>query len=253
MSLDQSLNILLDQLLPCLNAPLNNQQLINCIDLTLLDEHASNDALKRLAHQAVESQTAAICVYPAHLVNIHLDPTISLATVVNFPHGTQSIDACLHQIRTGLTYNAQEIDYVFPYALYLNGKKREAMLHATEIIQFCKLEGLKTKIIVETGAFPLLEPLYELASELLLLGCDFLKTSTGTINQGASYSAVMTLLSAIKESTISCGIKVSGGIRTPVQARNYANLAQLMLNKPIDKAWFRIGASSLLESLQKNN
>ena len=79
----------------------------------------------------------------------------------------------------------------------------------------------------------------------------FLKTCTGKIPQGASLSALFTMLSAIKDSGKTCGIKVSGGVKTPRQAFNYAKLAELMMAKKIDKSWFRIGASSLLNELLK--
>ena len=84
----------------------------------------------------------------------------------------------------------------------------------------------------------------------LSLDCIFLKTSTGTTNQGATLPTLFTLLTAIKESKKLCGLKVSGGIKTAQQAFDFAQLAQLVLDKKIHKEWFRIGASTLLNKLK---
>ena len=94
--------------------------------------------------------------------------------------------------------------------------------------------------------------IYQLCIELLTSQCDFLKTSTGKIPQGASLPAVFAILSAIKDSGKTCGIKISGGIKNPQQARNFAYLAELIMQKKISKDWFRIGASNLLGELLNN-
>ncbi len=90
-----------------------------------------------------------------------------------------------------------------------------------------------------------------LSSEIIALGGRFLKTSTGKTPQGATLAAVFAIVSAVMDSTYasSCGIKVSGGIKTPLQAQQYAQLAELLMGKAIHKDWFRIGASTLLEKL----
>jgi deoxyribose-phosphate aldolase len=67
--------------------------------------------------------------------------------------------------------------------------------------------------------------------------------------QTCALPILFTLLCAIKDSKTSCGIKVSGGIKTPAQAKSYATLAQWVLKQKINKDWFRIGASSLLDEL----
>ncbi len=100
---------------------------------------------------------------------------------------------------------------------------------------------------------PSLEFIYDLSTEIINKGCDFLKTSTGKIAQGATPSAAFAMLKAIKESKTSCGLKVSGGIKQPEQAFIYMALASHLLDRDLDKSWFRIGASSLLDVLEERN
>lgn len=230
---------------------IRDEQLVQCIDLTLLDKKASKEALGALNHLANTQQVAAVCVFPHALASFKLQNSVKLATVTNFPQGNEDIALCLEQIKHAMCYKVQEIDYVLPYTSYLAGKKQQAIHHAAHIVQFCKEYDLTLKVILETGAFSAIEMLYDVANELIELDIDFLKTSTGAIAQGASLTSVFTLLSAIKNSGKKIGLKVSGGIKIPQQARNYAYLAQLILNQPLSNDWFRIGASSLLEQLIK--
>lgn len=249
MSINNHLNEVLRDFLAKPSEMISNQQLISCIDLTLLNEQASLDDLTTLNHLANQHHVAAVCVFPKDLAHFTLSANIDLATVINFPQANQTTDNCIAQIDFSVKNGAKEIDYVVPYTNYLNGKKQQALEHAAAIAGYCKEQNLRLKVILETGAFSNLVTLHELGLELLALDIDFLKTSTGKIPQSASLSAVFTLLSAIKDSGKNCGIKVSGGVKTIEQAKSYAYLSHYFMNKTIDKSWFRIGASSLLEEL----
>lgn len=251
MKLESSLNKVLETLLSNQSTTsITAEQLIHVIDLTLLNEEASPASLEQLNENARCNEVAAVCVYSKHLPEFQQLKTIQLATVINFPHGNEELTVSCKAIEQAATLGATEIDYVFPYQLYLAGKKDAALHQAQELIKLCKQHRLTAKIILETGAFPGLELIYEVSKSLIESGCDFLKTSTGKIAQGASLPAVFTLLSAIKDTNAACGIKVSGGVKTPTQAFNYAKLAELMMDKTINKHWFRLGASSLLAELR---
>lgn len=250
MSIESNLNDILNLLLNSQSySSITAEQLIRCIDLTLLDEDTSIESLAQLNKAAQQNQVAAVCVFSKHLAEFHQLNVIQLATVINFPQGDEALDVSLDTIDEALQSGANEIDYVLPYQMYLEGKKQEALNQCQAIISSCKKHHLTLKIILETGVFPEMYSIYEVSKDLIELGCDFLKTSTGKIAQGASLPAVFAILSAIKDSNRPCGLKISGGIKTPLQATNYAQLAELMINKKIDKTWFRIGASSLLNEL----
>ncbi len=249
MSLEAHLNKTLEQLLSSESKPLvTAEQLIHSIDLTLLDENASIESLSELNDKAQLNKVAAVCVYSQHL---SLFPTLNRVTVINFPQGNEDLLNSLNAIDKALELGVNEIDYVLPYQLYLDGKEQEALHRCRAIIRSCKNYNLTLKIILETGAFSQMQSVYEVSKQLSGEGCDFIKTSTGKTPQGASLSAVFAILSALKDSGTNCGLKVSGGVKTPLQAYHYARLAELMLNQSIDKSWFRIGASSLLDELTK--
>lgn len=252
MTLSAHLSELLELLLSGQNIlSISAEQIIPCVDLTLLDEHANLERLSKLKQDAHLNQVAAVCIYSKHLPLFQQLNSVQLATVINFPQGNECLAVVLKTIDNAIQLGANEIDYVFPYKRYLSGQKEEALSEGQAVINACKAKHLTLKIILESGTFPELQTLYELSQHLIALGCNFLKTSTGKIPQGASLSAVFTMLSAIKDMEMPCGIKISGGIKTPQQAFHYAKLAELIMNKTIDKSWFRIGASSLLNELKR--
>lgn len=229
--------------LPC-------QRIISMIDLTLLDTQATSDDITHLSHTANQYQVAAICVFPNHLNFISPENTVKCATVVNFPTGNEPPQRVINTLKHTIKHQKiDEIDYVFPYQIYLAGNKKAALANCNEIYQFCKEHKLILKVILETGALPSNEVIYEMSTAILQNGCEFLKTSTGKIARGATLPAVFSMLSAIVDSNIRCGIKVSGGIKTKEQALNYMQLTQHMTGQPLDKHCFRLGASSLLNEL----
>lgn len=246
MSLDVQFTEILEQLL----APkCSSAQLIHCIDLTLLDDKATSKALSSVYTKALKNNVAAVCVHAQHLIKFNQINSPFLATVINFPHGNTLANTNLLDLGEAQQLGANEIDFVFPYTSYLQGNEQQVFTECQAISDYCKNNHLTLKIILETGAFPNTDSIYQVSKKLIAIGCDFLKTSTGKIAQGASLPAAFAILSAIKDMNVNCGIKVSGGIKTPIQAKQYAALAELMLKKPIDKSWFRIGASSLLDAL----
>ncbi|WP_298622287.1 deoxyribose-phosphate aldolase [uncultured Legionella sp.] len=251
MTFETNLTTILEQLLsyPSIDA-VSKEQLIPTLDLTLLESDASDESLALLNNRAKAHRVAAVCIFPQYLPYFHRSSILHVATVVNFPHGANELIQSLTEIDNAIQSGANEIDFVFPYQIYLGGEKQKALNQCDVVIQACKKHEVTIKIIIETGAFSDIEKIYHISNELIAIGCDFIKTSTGKIPQGASLPAVFAILSALKEHPdTTCGIKISGGVKTTKQAQDYAHLAELMLGKKINKQWFRIGASSLLNEL----
>lgn len=229
------------------------QDVISVIDLTLLDELATAEQLHELASKAQQYSVAALCILPKHLSDISSEISVKKATVANFPTGAQPHEQVLQNIKNiATTLHVHEIDYVFNYQAYLAGEQNLALSYCKEAYQVCKEHNLIFKVILETGALPSNDSIYEISRSILDHGCDFLKTSTGKIATGATIPAAFSMLAAIVDSGVNCGIKVSGGIKTPEQALCYMQLARQMFNHELNSKCFRIGASSLLGELIKN-
>lgn len=240
--LHQTLEMLAKSALPVTT----QEQLISLIDYTCLNLDASIEDIKSLYATASELNVAAICIYPKHLDIIPPQLPIIRATVVNFPAGDEPLTHVLEAMeRIKHDHHVHEIDYVFPYQTYLSGNQTQALSHCKTVAQHCKQLDLTFKVILETGAFSSLNMIYDLSLAVIQTGCDFIKTSTGKISQGASIPAAYAMLSAIQDSHTTCGLKLSGGIKTIEQARAYVQLAEFMLNKAPNASWLRLGTSSI--------
>ncbi len=226
-------------------------EILPLLDLTSLNEFDTEQSIAELCQKALTSSgmVAAVCIFPRFVKFAKkqlASVPIKIATVVNFPHGTDSLETVQTIIRTAIIDGADEIDVVFPYLDYLNGDQVKPF----EFVRACKKtvgEKIILKVILETGA--LIDPLViaDVSHNVCLAGADFLKTSTGKISVGATLDAARIMLEAIKKFPRAIGVKVSGGIRTPEQAKQYIELAKQIMGEPwVTPAHFRIGTSRLI-------
>lgn len=225
--------------------------LLPLIDLTSLNDSDTSNTIEVLCQQAIRGSVAAVCVYPRFVKlakELLHGSHIKIATVANFPLGTDSLESVSEVISKALEEGADEIDVVFPYRDYLAGRSSKAC----QLIEKCKfLCGYNLlKVILETGALKDPDLIARVSREMILSGADFLKTSTGKIEIGATVEAADKMLQAIKDSKLQVGFKVSGGIRTINQAEPYLELVRNILGEEwLAPRTFRIGASKLIEQL----
>jgi deoxyribose-phosphate aldolase len=225
------------------------------MDLTSLGEDDDEASTKRLCVKAIgrAGSVAAVCVWPklAKVARSLLPEGFKVAAVANFPSGAQSLESVLEEIKMALDGGANEIDVVFPYKSFLDGSASSES--CASFVSACKKAcGSATlKVILESGAYPSLQ-LVRAASEAALLGgADFLKTSTGKIEKGASLGAARAMMDAIASRPGSvAGFKASGGVRTVADASSYLDLAREVMKVDADPARFRIGASGLLADIE---
>ena len=231
-------------------------RLLACLDLTRLTPGDSADDVAAFCTTADtrHGTPAAVCVLPdfvdravATLRRSKRLAGVRVATVANFPDGDQTADAVFATIDRSLEAGADEIDLVLPWREVAEGRTDRAAGLLAGARTRCGDATLK--VILETGA---LDPVgIERAATLALdHGADFLKTSTGVGHPGADPEAAGRLLDRIDAAGVDCGLKVSGGLRTPQAADVYLALAE----RRMGPAWptperFRIGASSLFDGL----
>lgn len=231
------------------------KKVFSLLDLTSLNETDDAARIAALCNKAQGplGHVAAVCVFPCFVKQVSTilaNTSIKIATVTNFPFGTEAIESVNQSIFDSIHHGAHEIDVVFPYVRYLAGEKKQACDFITECKKMCG-EDILLKVILETGAIkdPLL--VTEISQRVILAGADFLKTSTGKIATGATLEAATLMLTAIKStSSQSVGFKASGGIRTIEQALQYIQLAEKIMGADwVNPEHFRLGASSLVDSI----
>ena len=238
------------------------RRVLACLDLTSLGATDTADDIDRLVIQAlavtpeVGPLPAALCIYPRFVAQVadRIEGTgIRIAAVANFPSGCESPDVIQAEVDSALDAGAHEIDVVLPFADYAEGRTTAALATMRRVIDHChdRPHPALVKVILETGVLRRPSLIAAAATDVIALGADFLKTSTGKREPGATLSAVEVLLDVISRTRDDdgrvIGLKVSGGVQTLEDAGRYLALADEYFAPFVaEPDTFRFGASKLL-------
>jgi deoxyribose-phosphate aldolase len=227
-----------------------------CLDLTSLNDADTEADIAKLCARAQGpfGSVAAVCVWPrlAAFARQNLPASIAVAAVANFPDGSADVERAMRDTATIVQSGAQEVDVVLPYQHLLAGDEvaTAALLDAVRKAA----QGLRMKVILETGMLQDERVIARACRLSLDAGADFLKTSTGKTPVSATPQAARTLLAAIANDPLrasTVGFKPSGGIRTVADAAVYIALCEEYLGpSALTAQRFRIGASSVLNDIE---
>jgi deoxyribose-phosphate aldolase len=226
---------------------------IPLLDLTDLGAETTEAAADALCERAAAAGVAAVCVWPPYVERCagHLAATgVRVATVANFPAGTDPPDQAAAVAAAAIAAGADEIDVVLPYAAWLAGDVERAagLLSAVR----GEAGSHVVKVIIETGELPDRAAIDRATHFAIANGADFVKTSTGKTPVSATPEAAEIVLEAIAMWDHPVGFKASGGIRTVDDARTYLDLADTIMGADwVAPTTFRLGASSLLDALEQ--
>jgi deoxyribose-phosphate aldolase len=221
------------------------------LDLTSLNEGDAEAEIERLCRRAVAYGTAAVCVDPRFVPlakGLVRGSGVRLATVANFPHGSDDIARAADECAAAVADGADEVDVVAPIEAIRQGD----IGMVSELVGACRTAASETtlKVILETGVLAEPSLIAGAARAAVMAGCDFLQTSTGETSVGATLEGAAVMLAVIEEADGRVGFKAAGGIRTLRDAAAYLQLAAELINP----SWacpttFRFGASALLDNL----
>lgn len=242
------------------------KSLFSCIDLTSLNSEDNDDSIQKLVQRVNIfgeehpgfPNVAGICVYPcfAEIVRDTLEEEEVKNVVVagSFPTSQTFTEVKIAEVSLAIADGAEEIDIVMQQGLFRAGDYDSLIEEISEIKDACR--GKLLKVILETG---LLRDASEVAKASLLAifaGADFIKTSTGKTDKGATPEAVYVMCKLIKRYNelfdTKIGLKVSGGVSTCEQAVVYYTIVKEVLGEEwLTKDLFRIGTSRLVDALVK--
>ena len=246
------------------NTPKNLELCLSCIDLTTLNTtdtmaRVEGFAAKVNGFKAKYSQyplPAAICVYSnwgGTVKKALKEKDVKVAVVAGgFPHSQTFLDVKLMECRMAVEAGADEVDIVMPLNLFMADDYAGT---AKEIAAIKEVIGEKhLKVILETGAIASSEKIHEASMLAMEAGADFIKTSTGKQEPGATPAAAIVMCNSIKEYYKKTGRKVgfkpAGGISTVKDALCYLAIVDTILGKEwLTPELFRIGASRLANNL----
>ncbi len=241
---------------------------ISMIDLTTLEGADSPGKVAALCAKARRPDpgdpacpaVAAVCVY-GDLVPVAVQALaasgIGVAAVVTaFPSGRASLRVKLADTQDAVAAGASEIDMVIDRGAFLAGRYLQVYEEIVAVRQACERAGQRArlKVILETGELVSYDNVRRASWLAMLAGADFIKTSTGKVSPAATLPVVTLMLEAVRDlrrvTGVQIGVKPAGGIRASKDAlRLLVAVNEVAGDDWLDPAWFRIGASSLLNDL----
>ncbi len=183
------------------------------IDHTLLKSAARQAEFEKLCAEARQYQFAAICIPPTVVEtcrDLVSGTGIRVATVIGFPFGYAVSKAKESEAEDAIKSGADELDTVINLIDLKNGHWDKLAKEMGVLTKLVHDNGRKIKVIIESGILND-EEIIACCQLYGAMGVDFLKTSTGYADRGASIEAVALMKSHLPPSVL---IKASGGIRT---------------------------------------
>lgn len=206
-------------------------------DHTLLKQESTWAQIKEVCDDGLKYGCASVCI-PASFVKQAADYVgneLKICTVIGFPNGYSTTAVKVFETEDAIRNGADEIDMVMDIGLAKSGDWEGVLEEIKAVKASCK--GRILKVIVEACQLTQEEKIAA-CRIVSMSGADFIKTSTGFAQGGATVEDVKLFREHISPDM---RIKAAGGIRTFEQA-------QAMLDAGAD----RIGASALVALYQKN-
>ncbi len=210
------------------------------IDHTILKPTTILFEVENLCSEAIEYQFAAVCVPPLFVKKakaILNSSSVKVATVIGFPFGYCAIEAKVAEIVLAIVDGVDELDMVINISALKNNDWQFLANEINTIIPIIKNRGKIIKVIIESGILAD-DEIIKCCDIYGAAGVDYLKTSTGYAEHGASVHAVQLIRKHLNDAV---KIKASGGIRTYQFAKDL-----------IDAGADRLGCSSSIQIIKES-
>lgn len=189
----------------------NNINLNKYIDHTLLKPEATLAMIEKLCQEAKDNHFKAVCVNPFyvnHAFTLLKDTNVNVCTVVGFPLGANTTYTKVQETIAAIKDGAREIDMVINIGA-LKDNKQQIVLQDLQAVRAVCMPPVILKVIIECALLTTSQKI--IACQLVTKAkADFIKTSTGFANGGATVADIK-----LMKANIGAGvaIKAAGGIR----------------------------------------
>lgn len=193
------------------------KEMLRVVDHTLLKPFAKWEDIEVLCNEAIEYQTASVCIPPAYIKRIHekYGNKINICTVVGFPLGYAVTESKVAEVRKALEDGVNEVDMVINITDVKNGDYDKV---EEEIRTLKKEVGDKIlKVIIET-CFLTEDEKIAMCKAVTNAGADFIKTSTGFGTGGATLEDINLFKQHVGKDV---RIKAAGGVKTIEDLENF--------------------------------
>lgn len=208
------------------------------IDHTILKPTTLITDVEKLCAEAGQYAFAAVCIPPNFVKtakSLLQGSTVKTATVIGFPFGYSAVEAKIAETVLAMVDGADELDVVANISAIKNGDWLYIANEINHLMPVIKSKHKTIKVIIESGVLTN-DEIIKCCDIYGAAGIDYLKTSTGYAEKGATVEAVQLFRRYLPEQV---QIKASGGIR------DYAFAKQL-----IEAGATRLGCSASVAIVQ---
>lgn len=189
---------------------MKKQEILAHIDHTQLKPFCTWEDIRTLCEEALEYQTASVCVPPSYIDRIKstYGDKINICTVIGFPNGYNTTAVKEAEIKDALARGCNEVDMVINIGDVKNGDF-DLVEQEIQILKAATGNHI-LKVIVET-CFLTEEEKIKLCQCVTNAGADYIKTSTGFGTGGATIEDIQLFAKHIGPAV---KMKAAGGVKS---------------------------------------
>lgn len=204
---------------------MDKKEILAKVDHTLLNQTATWNEIREICDDAVHFKTASVCIPPSFVEQAkeYVKGKMKICTVIGFPNGYMTKESKGFETKDALKHGADEIDMVINIGKVKEKKYEEVEEEIRELKQICENHILK--VIVETCLLSEEEKI-RMCEIVTKAGADFIKTSTGFAEAGATFADVTLFKKYVGEKV---QIKAAGGISSFADAERFIDLGAARL------------------------
>lgn len=198
------------------------QQVARTIDHAALKPNLTDADILEACELGKRYGVASVCVRPTdvalaakHLAGSGVVPS----AVIGFPHGAHRPETKALEARLALDDGARELDMVMNVGKFLSGDHELVRRDIAGVVGEARPRGALVKVILET-CYLTVEQVAAACEIARDAGADFVKTSTGFGDRGATPEVIDVMVTTVGDRL---GVKASGGVRSYETAVGYLN------------------------------
>lgn len=199
---------------------MNVNEMLKHVDHTLLTQGATWEEIKQICDDAVEFQTASVCIPPSYVkqASEYLGDRIPVCTVIGFPNGYMTTAVKEFETKDAIANGAKEIDMVINIG-WLKDQKYELLEEEIRTLKAACGDKI-LKVIIETCLLTEEEKI-KMCEIVTKAGADYIKTSTGFSKAGATFADIELFAKHIGPNV---KMKAAGGISSMADAERFLEL-----------------------------
>lgn len=196
------------------------EQVARLIDHAVLKPNFTDQDVAAHCKMCLERGVGNICVRPTDVAlaaKLTRGSQTTVACVVGFPHGANRPEVKALEAKLAIADGATELDMVMNVGKFLSGDYAFVQRDIEAVVAEAKPRGVLVKVILET-CFLTHEQVATACKIAEAAGADFVKTSTGFADGGATPEVIDVMLKTVGATM---GVKASGGVRSWETAVGY--------------------------------